>query len=57
MKIGKVDTEEISIVVQGPVIWNKDYYETGWTCEVLNRARHFFSWFRDYLINLERAKY
>ena len=42
MKIGKVDTEEISIVVQGPVIWNKDYYETGWTCEVLNRARHFF---------------
>lgn len=42
MKIGKVDTEEISIVVQGPVIWNKDYYETGWTFEVLNRARHFF---------------
>jgi len=42
MRVGKVDTEEISVVVQGPVIWNKDYYERGWTFEVLNRVRKFF---------------
>ncbi len=42
MKIGKVDTEEISIVVQGPIVWNKDYFENGWTLEALNRVRKFF---------------
>ncbi len=44
MKVGIVDTEEISIVVQGPIVGNKDYYPNGWTHEALTRLRRFFSW-------------
>lgn len=42
MKIGAVDTRDISIVVQGPIIRNVDYYPNGWTDEVLKRLRRHF---------------
>lgn len=42
MRVGIVNTEDISIVVQGPIVNNKDYYPNGWTNEALVRLRRFF---------------
>jgi hypothetical protein len=42
MKVGVVNTEDISIIVQGPVVRNKDDYPHGWTSEVLRRIRMHF---------------
>lgn len=42
MKIGDINTQDISIVVQGPIVKNKDYYSNGWTNEALKRLRTHF---------------
>ncbi|MFN3393310.1 MAG: WavE lipopolysaccharide synthesis family protein, partial [Candidatus Thermochlorobacter sp.] len=42
MKVGIVETSDISIVVQGPIVSNKDFYPNGWTNEALRRMRIHF---------------
>ena len=42
MKVGEIETKDISIVVQGPIIRNFEYYSNGWTNECLKRLRQHF---------------
>ncbi len=42
MKVGIVDTEDISIVIQGLTVKNADYFSYGWTNECVRRLRKIF---------------